>query len=82
MRVGVMGIIIERDRAMAESVQRILSEHADIIMSRTGLPDKENGIYVISIIVKGSNESISALAGKLGKLKNVKVKSAVTDVEV
>lgn len=82
MRMGVMGIIIEKDRTMADKVQQILSANADVIMARTGLPDKENNVYVISLIVKGTNEKISALAGKLGKLGNVKVKSAVADVEV
>ena len=82
MRIGIMGIIIEKDRSMAESVQHILSDHADIISARTGIPDRENDVYVISLIIKGSNEKISALAGKLGKLKNVKVKTAVADVEV
>ena len=81
MRIGVMGIIIVKDRSMAESVQHVLSGHADIIMARTGIPDAQNGIHVISLIIKGTNERISSLAGKLGKLKNVKVKSAVTDID-
>ena len=82
MRIGVMGIIIEKDRTIADSVQKILSEHADIITARTGVPDRERGIYVISLILRGTNEQISALAGKLGKLQNIKVKSAVSSVEI
>lgn len=82
MRIGVMGIIIEKDRSVAENVQQILSASSDIITARTGVPDREHNVYVISLIVRGTNEQISALAGKLGKLKNVKVKSAVADVEV
>ena len=82
MRIGVMGIIIEKDRTMAESVQHVLSENGDIIVARTGVPDRENEVYVISLIVKGTNERISALAGKLGKLKSIKVKTAVSDVNV
>lgn len=82
MRIGVMGIIIEKDRTMAESVQHVLSENGDIIVARTGVPDRENEVYVISLIVKGTNERISALAGKLGKLKSVKVKTAVSDVNI
>ena len=73
MRIGVMGIIIEKDRTMAESVQQILSANAEIIMARTGVPDRDRNVYVISLIVRGTNEQISALAGKIGKLKNVKV---------
>ena len=82
MRIGVMGIIIEKDRSVSEKVQQILSAYGDIIVSRTGVPDKDHGVYVISVIVRGTNEQISAMAGKLGKLENVKVKSAVAEVEV
>ena len=78
MKIGVVGIIIEKDRSMVESVQKILSSFADVILSRTGLPDREREIYVISLIVRGSNERISALSGKLGRLNSVTVKTAVT----
>ncbi len=81
MRMGVIGIIIEKDRSMAEEVQKILSVYGDMIIGRMGIPCKEKGVFVISVIVQGSNEQISALTGKLGRLKNVKVKSAVTDIE-
>lgn len=79
MKLGVVGIVIERDRSVAEKVQTLLSENADLIMGRMGIPDKERGVYVISVIVRSTNERISALTGKLGRLENVKVKSAVTD---
>lgn len=79
MKLGVVGIVIERDRSVAEKVQTLLSENADLIMGRMGIPDKERGVYVISVIMRGTNERISALTGKLGRLENVKVKSAVTD---
>ena len=82
MRVAVIGIVIEKDRAVAEEVNKLLSSYGEIIMGRMGIPDKINEIYVISIIVKGSQEQISALTGKLGRLKNVNVKSAVTAVEI
>ena len=81
MQVGVVGIIIEKDRNVAADVQRILSAHADIILARTGIPDHEREIYVISVIVRGTNERISSLAGKLGKLQSVKVKSAVVTAD-
>ena len=80
MKIGVVGRIIEKDRSMVESVQKILSSFADVILSRTGLPDREREIYVISLIVRGSNERISALSGKLGRLNSVTVKTAVTEL--
>lgn len=79
MKLGVIGIIIEKDRSVAEKVNKLLSEYGDIILGRMGLPNREQEVYVISVIVKATNETISALTGKLGRLTNVKVKSAVTD---
>ncbi len=57
-RVGVVGIIIKKDNKGAAEVQKILSEHADIITGRMGVPDRINGIYAISVIVMGENEEI------------------------
>lgn len=80
MKIGVIGIIITGSRESSEQVNKILSCYGDIIVGRMGVPNKEDGIYAISVIVKGQNEEISALSGKLGKIKNVKIKSAVTDL--
>ena len=76
-RIGAVAIIIEEK----ESVQRansIMSEHSDIIVGRMGIPYKEKNVSVISIIVDGTTDEIGALAGKLGKLSGVMVKSALT----
>ncbi|MGN0819663.1 MAG: TM1266 family iron-only hydrogenase system putative regulator [Christensenellaceae bacterium] len=82
MKIAVIGIIIEKDRTVAEDVNRILSLFGDYIVCRMGVPDKVNGIFVISVIVKAEMEIISSLSGKLGKLKSVKVKTAMTDCPV
>ena len=81
MKIGVIGIIIERDKAIASKVQELLSFYSHLILGRMGVPNHESGINVISVIVKGTTEEISALTGKLGRLGNVKVKSAVTSLE-
>lgn len=81
-RIAIIGIIIEKDREIAQQVQKILSENADIILGRMGIPDLNNDVYIISVAVKAENEKISALSGKLGRLRNVCVKAAITTVEV
>ncbi len=81
-RIGVIGIVLKRDRNSALAIQNLLSAYGDIIVGRMGVPDKESGISAISVIVKGTNEQISALTGKLGKLNDVYVKSAVTALEI
>lgn len=81
MKICVIGIVIEKDKAVALKVQELLSAYSHLILGRMGVPNHESEVNVISLIVKGSNEELSALTGKLGRLNNVKVKSAVTDTD-
>ncbi len=81
-RIGVIGIALRRYKETALAIQNLLSAFSDIVIGRMGVPDKESGISAISVIVKGTNEQISALCGKLGKLNEVYVKSAVTSFEI
>lgn len=76
-RVGVVGIVVE-DREKAKEVNEILSLHGDIIIGRMGIPYKERDISVISLIVDGTTDEISAMTGKLGKIPSVQVKAALT----
>ncbi len=82
MRIAVIGIVIEKDRAAASDVNEILSAYGDYIVGRMGVPDRTNDIYVISVIVKATNEIISSITGKLGRISTVSVKSAITSVEL
>lgn len=79
MKMGIIGIIIRGDRSIAMQVNLLLAEYGDIVLGRMGVPNASEKLYVISLIVKAPLETLSALTGKLGKLKGVKVKSAVTD---
>lgn len=82
MRIAVIGIVIEKDRSASSKVNEILSCYGDCVIGRMGVPDKEKDVYCISVIVKATTEIISAMTGKLGRIENVTVKSAVTSVEV
>lgn len=76
-RLGFIGIVIE-DRSVAKEVNQILSAFGDIIRGRMGIPDHQTGDAVIGVIVKGTNEQLGAMTGRLGNLKGVQVKSALT----
>jgi putative iron-only hydrogenase system regulator len=76
-RIGVVGIVVE-DLESANSVNSILHDYSEIIVGRMGIPYREKGISVISIIVDGTTDEISAMTGKLGKINAVSVKSAMT----
>ena len=80
-KLAIVGVIIT-NRAIVPEVQSVLSDFGDIIIGRMGVPDRANGINAIALIVEGENEQLSALAGKLGRIDSVSVKSAVTAVEI
>jgi len=73
-KVALIGIIVE-DFNMAENVNSILHSYGNIIVGRMGLPFKEKGVNVISIIVSAPSQEINALTGKLGMIKNVTAKA-------
>lgn len=76
-RLGVVGIVVE-DSSAAEELNAILHEYAGIIVGRMGIPYRERGVSIISIIVDGTNDTISALTGRLGRVHGISVKSALT----
>lgn len=74
LRIALIGIIIDSQDSV-ENLNKILHEHSKIIIGRMGIPYKERGINIISIVVNGDNNTISSLSGKLGMLKGVSVKT-------
>ena len=76
-RLGVVGIVVEHLSA-AEEVNSALHESSDIIVGRMGIPYRERGVSIISIIVDGTGDQISALTGRLGRIHDVSVKTALT----
>jgi len=75
-RIGVIGIVVE-DRSNAQKINSILGDHNEVIVGRMGIPYRERGVSVISLIVDGSTDEIGAMTGMLGNLKGVKVRSAL-----
>ena len=75
-RIGTITILI-RDREAAPSVNQILSEHADIILCRQGLPFHDRQVAVMSLIVEGTSNEINALTGPLGRLPGITSKTAL-----
>ena len=75
-RIGIVGIVVE-DLSSAEHVNAVLHDYASLIVGRMGLPYRERGVSVISLIVDGTNDEISAMTGKLGRISGTAVKSMI-----
>lgn len=76
-RIGIIGIVIE-DLSSVNQVNEALHDYANLIIGRMGLPYKERDVSVIALIMDGTNDEISALTGKIGRIKGVTVKSMIT----
>lgn len=76
-RIGVIGIVVEDRENAARKINGILSEYAEIIVGRMGVPYRERNLSVISLIIDGTTDEIGAMTGKLGGIKGVQVKSAL-----
>ena len=79
-RIGFVGIILET-REGVEEVNRVLSVHADLVLARVGLPRREKGLSVITLVVEATTDELGALTGSLGKIAGVSVKSALAKHE-
>lgn len=78
-RVAVMSIIVE-DPASVEKLNAILHESGEYIIGRMGIPYRKRKINVISIALDAPQDTISSLAGKIGGLKGVSVKTAYSGI--
>ena len=63
------------DRSVSEKVNGFLSEYGDWILGRMGIPYKEKGVSVLSVVMDAPVEITNALTGKLGRLSGVSVKA-------
>ncbi len=73
-RLGAALILIE-NRESVNKLNQILSVHANVIIGRQGIPMQGRGVSVISLILEGTNDELSALTGPIGKLDGVQVKT-------
>ena len=78
-RVAVMSIIVE-DVSSAEKINSILHEYGEYIIGRMGLPYRQRKISIISIALDAPQNIISTIAGKIGGMNGVSVKTAYSSV--
>lgn len=78
-RVAVISIIVE-DAETVEKLNGILHEYGEYIIGRMGIPYRARGINIISIALDAPQDTISSMAGKIGNLRGVSVKTALSGV--
>lgn len=78
-RVAVLSIIVENPDAV-EPLNALLHENGRYIIGRMGIPYHKRNVSIISIALDAPQDAIAALAGKVGSLKGVSVKTAYSGV--
>jgi putative iron-only hydrogenase system regulator len=78
-RIALIGIIVENPESV-DSLNDILHEYAGYIVGRMGIPYRNRGVSIISVIIDAPNGTISAAAGKIGRLPGVSVKTVYSNI--
>jgi putative iron-only hydrogenase system regulator len=73
-KIAIIAIVV-RELAASAKVNDLLHEYAPFIVGRMGIPYHDKGVSVISIIADAPPDDISTLAGKLGRITGITVKS-------
>ena len=76
-RLAVISIIVEK-RDQSAGINALLSEFGDSIIGRMGLPYKQKGVSVISVVLDAPTELINKLTGKIGMLDGVTAKTLMS----
>ena len=75
-RIGAV-IIVVSEEGDIQRINSVISEHADLIIGRQGIPLRDRSTNVISLVLEGNTDRIGSLTGKLGRMPGVKVKSVL-----
>ena len=79
-RIAVIRIIVE-DTNSVEALNRILHEYGQYMIGRFGLPYRERGINIICTVMEAPQDKISAMSGKIGRLKGVTAKATYSNIK-
>ncbi len=80
-RIAVIGIVVEKEESV-EELNEILHDYREYIIGRMGIPYHKRNVSIISIAVDAPQPVISAMSGKIGKLKGISSKTAYQGVSL
>ena len=78
-RVAILAVVVSESESV-EELNRILHDYSQHIIGRMGIPYSARKINLISVAVDAPLDTISSLAGKIGKLPGVTAKAAYSNV--
>ena len=79
-KIAVISAILEEPEKCQQEFNEVVSSFRGSIKGRMGIPLE--GVSVISITLIGDLNEINSLTGKLGNIKGVMVKTAISKKEL
>ena len=79
-RVAVLAIIVREPDSVAP-LNELLHQYGEYIIGRMGVPYRERCVNIISVAIDAPADIISALSGKIGRLKGVTAKTVYAPEE-
>ena len=90
-RVALIGIIVEQESSAAalnallhfarsRRIPLVLCTTGYLPEQRMGLPYRERGVNIISVVLDAPQDKIAALSGKIGRLPGVSAKTQYSNV--
>ena len=73
-RVAVISMIISSEDS-ASAINSLLHECRSYIIGRMGIPYRQKGLNIITVVLDAPMNVVSGLSGKLGRLEGVTVKA-------
>lgn len=73
-RISVLSVIVENKNS-TERLNAYLSGFGEYVIGRMGIPYREKGVSVISVVLDAPVSVVNALTGKIGSLDGVSAKS-------
>lgn len=78
-RLAIISIIVS-DREKSGEINSLLSSYGEYIVGRMGIPYKERGVSVLSVVIDAPMEVINTLTGKIGMLEGVTAKTLTSKI--
>lgn len=76
-KIAVVAVVISNMESV-NKVNEIFHSFSEYVLGRLGIPYKEKGVNVISIVLDAPTEVLNSLSGKLGMIDGVSSKVMIT----
>lgn len=81
-KIAIISAILENPAECQKEFNEVVSSYQKLIRGRLGIPFQEENMAAVSLTVIGTMDEINSFTGKLGKISQVSVKTAVSKKEL